>query len=134
MQEQQTTDLRQRLLRRRVIIRQYDYHRLEQQALSLFEGDSLYDRCQFSPITKLDLEKQSVFLMLKSDSRWTNYRPTPYPIHLLERFKDYLYDTRYLKWTVTWDDVGYIWVQSRTNTPSSQLGWAVLEKDQYFND
>lgn len=123
------SSLKERVLRRRVIIRKYDYDRMVKDALGVFEGTTLYDRAEFTPLNRDALEKQSLLLMLRDNPRWQHYKPTPYPIHLLARFSDYLYDQSYLKWTVQWDDRGSMWIQSRSNTPRTELGWAVFEKD-----
>lgn len=125
----QTTNLKSRLLRRRVIIRRYDYDLLYGRALGLFEGQTLYDRAEFTPLTRDSLEKQNLVLILKGQASWDRHLSTKYPIHLLTRFRDYLYDPAYLKWTCTWDTEGLMWIQSRRNTPRTELGWAVFEKD-----
>jgi len=129
MEIPQATSLRERVLRRRVIIREYDYTRLERQALGLFFGHTLYDRANFTPLTRDSLEKAAVVLALKGDPKWHKFSPPLYPVHFLGLFKDFLYDQDYLKWTVTWDEQGSMWVQARKNTPRTRLGWAVLEKD-----
>jgi hypothetical protein len=123
-----------RLLRRRCIIREYDFDRVRTEALALVGGDSLYDRVSFEPISRDSLEKSKLWLMLKGDSKWPMYHPMKYPMHTLEMLKDYVYNKQYLKWTCTWDDQGQMWVQSRVNTPRTRLGWGIFEKDLNIND
>lgn len=126
--------MKHKLLRRRCIIREYDYSKIAREALDIFEGQPLYDRVSFEPITRDALEKQALLCLLKGQDRWQRFSPTRYPIHTLELFKDYLYDTRYLGWTASYDELGCMCIQSRANAPRTQLGWAVFEKDLYFND
>ena len=123
-----------RLLRRRCIIREYDYQRVSREALDLFEGQPLYDRVSFEPISRDSLEKQSLLFLLKGQNSWNRFVPGRYPIHTLELFKDHLYDRKYLTWTATYDNEGQMWIQSRVNTPRTRLGWGVFEKDLYVND
>jgi len=126
--------MRHKLLRRRCIIREYDFDRVRTEALALVGGDSLYDRVSFEPISRDSLEKQSVLLLLKGNKSWNNYVPNRYPIHTLELFKDYLYDRKYLGWTASYDNEGQMWVQSRVNTPRTRLGWGIFEKDLTIYD
>jgi hypothetical protein len=124
-----------RTLRRKVIIREYDFNKVRDQAFAplAYMGilDSLYDRASFLPLNQDNLEKLKVEEILKGkhstlkDIRWENAMPS----RLVAQFKDYLYDTRYYDWQVTIDEEGYICVQARTNTPKSRLGWGIFEKD-----
>ena len=118
-----------RVLRRRCIIREYDYLGVAREARELIAGEPLYDRVSFEPISQDQLEKQSLIMMLKGHDRWMRWAPHQYPIHTLELLKDYLYDRRYLGWTATWDQEGQMWIQSKRNTPRTRLGWGVFEKD-----
>ena len=119
----------QRLLRRRCIIREYDLERVREQALSVSEGHSLYDRVEWSPLDRQSMEQEAVIRALRGSQGWERWMPTHYPIYALTALKDYLYDSRYIKWTVSYDSEGQMWVQSKTNTPRTRLGWAVFEKD-----
>ncbi len=122
-----------RTLRRRVIIREYDYNKVREQALgSLFDLPStLYDRAEFMPLNQENLEKLKLVELLKgkqtplakADPELKN------PALLLFHLKDYLYNEKYIDWNVDIDDDGYLCVQSRKNTPKTRLGWAVFEKD-----
>lgn len=123
-----------RILKRKVIIREYDYRRVRDQALCGFLslGSSLYDRAEFTPLNQAALEKLQLVEILKG----RNYDPlveadwnSNIPAMMLYRLRDYLYDKKYVDWTVTLDEEGYICVQARKNTPKTRIGWAVFEKD-----
>jgi hypothetical protein len=124
-----------RTLRRKVIIREYDYFKVEQQAignLGFYNIASLYDRAEFIPINQEALEKLKMIEILKGkehtpliSAEWNNNIPAMMLYHL----KDYLYNDKYCQWDVTLDKDGYICVQARKNTPKTRLGWAVFEKD-----
>ena len=121
-----------RTLRRRVIIREYDFAKVAHQATyGYYDGMSLYDRASFLPLNQDNLEKLKVAEILRGkssalkDIRWENTMPS----RLVAQFKDYLYNTRYYDWRVTLDEEGYICVQARKNTPKSRLGWGIFEKD-----
>lgn len=124
-----------RTLRRKVIIREYDFNKVRDQAFAplSYMGilDTLYDRAEFIPLNQDNLEKLKVVEILKGkhstlkDIRWENTMPS----RLVAQFKDYLYNTRYYDWQVTIDEEGYICVQARKNTPKSRLGWGIFEKD-----
>lgn len=120
-----------RTLRRKVIIREYDFAKVAHQATHrYYDGMALYDRVSFLPLNQENLEKLKVAEILRGkstlkDIRWEN----PMPSRLVAQLKDYLYDTRYYDWRVTIDEEGYICVQARKNTPRSRLGWGVFEKD-----
>ena len=122
-----------RTLRRKVIIREYDFNKVAADATGAhFDGQSLYDRVSFLPLNEENLEKLKVVeilqgkehtVLLKSD--WNNNVPAM----LLYQLRDYLYDKRYYDWRVSIDDQGFICVQARKNTPKTRLGWGVFEKD-----
>jgi len=122
-----------RTLRRKVIIREYDFNKVAQEATGVHhDGQSLYDRVSFLPLNEENLEKLKVVeilqgkehtVLLKSD--WNNNVPAM----MLYQLRDYLYDKRYYDWRVTIDDQGFICVQARKNTPKTRLGWGVFEKD-----
>lgn len=124
-----------RTLRRKVIIREYDFNKVRDQAFAPLACmgilDTLYDRAEFIPLNQDNLEKLKVVEILKGkhstlkDIRWENTMPS----RLVAQFKDYLYNTRYYDWQVTIDEEGFICVQARKNTPKSRLGWGVFEKD-----
>ena len=122
-----------RTLRRKVIIREYDYAKVAHQATyGFYDGVSLYDRVSFLPIDQEALEKLKVVEILQGKehtpllkSDWNDNVPAM----MLYQLRDYLYDKRYYEWKVTIDEQGFICVQSRNNTPRTRLGWAVFEKD-----
>jgi len=122
-----------RTLRRKVIIREYDFNKVAADATGVHhDGQSLYDRVSFLPLNEENLEKLKVVeilqgkehtVLLKSD--WNNNVPAM----MLYQLRDYLYDKRYYDWRVSIDDQGFICVQARKNTPKTRLGWGVFEKD-----
>lgn len=124
-----------RTLRRKVIIREYDFNKVRDQAFAPLScmgiPDTLYDRASFLPLNQDNLEKLKVVEILKGkhstlkDIRWENTMPS----RLVAQFRDYLYNVRYYDWQVTIDEEGYICVQARKNTPKSRLGWGIFEKD-----
>lgn len=122
-----------RTLKRKIIIREYDYAKVADQAAGTFyDGMSLYDRVSFLPLNQFNLEQLKVLEILKGkthtpliESEWNNSVPAMMLYHL----RDYLYDERYYNWTVSIDEDGYICVQARKNTPKSRIGWGVFEKD-----
>lgn len=122
-----------RTLRRKVIIREYDFNKVAEYATEThYDGHTLYDRVSFLPLNEENLEKLKVVEVLKGKehtplvkSDWNNNVPAM----LLYQLKDYLYDNRYYDWRVTIDEEGYLCVQSRKNTPKTRLGWGIFEKD-----
>jgi hypothetical protein len=123
-----------RVLRRKVIIREYDYNKLVQEtSMPLKVGDHkpLYDRSNFLPLSQSNLEKLKVVEILKGkQSPITEVSLNlENPALLLYNLKDHLYNQKYFEWNVDVDSDGYICVQARKNTPKSRLGWAVFEKD-----
>ena len=117
-----------RTLRRKVIIREYDYKKVSHDALMNRQSICLYDRASFTPVTFDDLEKQQIVELLKGKMD-TTWRDLEQPALALYHVKDFLYDPRYYDWRVTFDDEGYLCVQARKNTPLSRIGWAIFEKD-----
>ena len=124
-----------RTLRRKVIIREYDFNKVRDRAFAPLACmgilDTLYDRAEFIPLNQDNLEKLKVHEILRGksstlkDIRWENTMPS----RLVAQFKDYLYNVRYYDWQVTIDEEGFICVQARKNTPKSRLGWGIFEKD-----
>lgn len=127
--------MKTRTLTRKVIIREYDFKKVQGQALGIglySDNMSLYDRVSFFPLDQVQLEKLKVVEILKGKTHtplvaieWNNNIPAMMMFHL----KDYLYDPRYYDWTVSIDEEGYVCVQARKNTPKSRIGWGVFEKD-----
>lgn len=117
-----------RTLRRKVLIREYDYKRVERDSLMDRDLGKLYDRASFTPVTFDDIEKHQLIELLKGkeESIW---RDLDQPALTLYHVRDSLYDPRYYDWRVTFDEEGYLCVQSRKNTPKSRIGWGIFEKD-----
>lgn len=123
-----------RTLRRKVIIREYDFNKVADHATgSHDDGEALYDRVSFLPLNEENLEKLKVVEILKGKSGpLTQIDPEKdfsRPRLLLHHLRDYLYNDKYVEWKITTDEEGYICVQSRINTPKTRIGWAVFEKD-----
>lgn len=122
-----------RTLRRKVIIREYDFKKVADSATGFYyDGQALYDRVDFLPLNEENLEKLRMIEILKGKeetplikTEWNNNVPAMMLYHL----RDYLYDSRYYSWRVSIDQEGYICVQSRINTPKTRIGWGVFEKD-----
>jgi len=127
--------MNKRTLRRKVIIREYDYHKVSKEAFTplIMMGltETLYDRASFMPLNQDNLEKLKLQEILRGKSgpmteAEINLKA---PASLLCHLRDYLYNKKYIEWTVFTDDEGFICVQARKNTPISRLGWGVFEKD-----
>lgn len=119
-----------RTLKRKVIIREYDFNKVKEQATGLYyDGMSLYDRVSFSPLSRDNLEKENLLRLLKDPNKTNPFKPTEVPALLLFNIKDYLFNQKYIEWNAEYDKDGYIWVQARKNTPRSKLGWGIFEKD-----
>ncbi len=124
--------MKTRTLRRRVIIREYDFDRVRDEAFAVVMGEgTLYDRAEFTPLNEDNLEKLKLVELLKGKSSIlanTNLN-LEIPALTLYQLKDYLYSEKYCNWTVTIDGDGFLCVQARKNTPKSRIGWGVFEKD-----
>lgn len=120
--------MKTRTLKRKVLIREYDYNRVEHDSLMDREYGVLYDRASFTPVTFDDIEKQQIVEILKGKTE-TTWRDLEQPARALYNIRDYLYDNRYFDWRVTFDEEGYLCVQARKNTPLSRIGWGIFEKD-----
>ncbi len=122
-----------KVLKRKVIIREYDFERVKTQAFSplsmMGSLETLYDRAEFRPLVREELEKENLVKILKNPDKKNPFKPTEIPASLLFNIKDYLYNENYTKWHSEYDSEGYIWIQARKNTPRSRLGWAIFEKD-----
>ena len=122
-----------RTLKRKVIIREYDFNKVAEDATEThYGGHALYDRVSFLPLNQENLEKLKVVELLKGKEHTPLVRSDwndNIPAMLLYQLRDYLYDNRYYDWRVTIDEEGYLCVQSRKNTPKTRLGWGVFEKD-----
>ena len=121
-----------RILRRKVIIREYDFEKVKREAFMPVGLGSIYDRAEFTPLDQEALEKLKLVVILKGKQHdpllfadWNNNIPAM----LLYNLKDYLYNQKYYEWNVSLDNEGYVCVQARKNTPKSRIGYAVFEKD-----
>lgn len=122
-----------RTLRRKVIIREYDYAKVAHQATQgFYDGVALYDRVSFIPFDQAGLEKAQVIEILQGKTStplikadWNDNIPAM----MLYNLRDYLFDKRYYEWKVTIDEQGFLCVQARKNTPKSRIGYGIFEKD-----
>lgn len=125
--------MKTRVLRRRVIIREYDFRKVKIDALSVGFGVQyvLYDRAEFIPLNQEALEKLKLIEVLKGKENSISKIDSnlKIPALLLYNLKDYLYNQKYLDWQVSTDEEGYVCIQSRKNAPKTRIGWGVFEKD-----
>jgi len=124
-----------RTIRRKVIIREYDFERVREEAFAplamMGSLETLYDRAEFTPLNQENLEKLKVLEILRGKkTKLADIElDLNMPSLLIVQLRDHLYNERYYHWKVTTDEEGYLCVQARKNTPKSRLGWAVFEKD-----
>jgi len=118
-------------LRRRVIIREYDYNKVVDRALP-----SLYHKANFVPITLKELEQEHLLMVLSEHPsqklpmrrRYKGDDPCyQYPKNYLWEMQDILYNKSYVDWFSEYDKDGYMWIQARKNTPRTLLGWGTFE-------
>lgn len=116
-----------KILRRKVIIREYDFNKVKHNAQKL----SLYDRMSFVPLNEDNLEKLKLQEILRGKTGIMTTVDIDFemPRKLVRELKDYLYSDQYYHWKITVDEEGYLCVQSRKNTPTTRLGWGIFEKD-----
>lgn len=117
-----------RTLKRRVIIRETDFHKVRKTAFTPLFMITLYDRANWQPITKESHEQAMIMKGLKGEQMprggsWLI--PSDYLLYS----QDSLYNTKYSKWNPRWDEDGYMVVQPRKNLPVVRLGWGIFEKD-----
>lgn len=116
-------------------MREYDYNKVRKEAFTplIMMGltETLYDRAFFIPLNQDNLEKLKLQEILrgKSGPMTEAVINLKSPASLLYHLRDYLYNKKYIDWTVSTDEEGYVCVQARKNTPKSRLGWAEFEKD-----
>mgnify|MGYP006270816045 CR=1 FL=1 len=109
-------------LRRKVIIREYDFNRIMNSALKL------YDSIEFEPITLNQLKQEHLFKILSGTKLpQPMYGEYTYPRNYLYEMRNYLYNTDYAEWFSKYDEDGYMYIQSKRNAPESILGWAIFE-------
>lgn len=120
-----------RTLRRKVIIREYDFHKVKADVINTGFARQyiLYDRAEFVPLNQENLEKLKLWEILRGRNTKLTQVSMENPQGLLFDLSDYLYNPNYLNWRISVDNDGYVCVQSRTNTPKSRIGWGVFEKD-----
>ena len=112
---------------RTVIVRQYDYNKMAKYAVPW-----LYSYSEFTPITIKELEQQHIMNILSDDKKSNlyidEYKPYyQYPRNFLWEMRNNLYDKKYVDWFSDYDELGYMWIQARKNTPRTLLGWGTFE-------
>ena len=117
-----------RTLKRKVIIRETDYAKVKHRAFMPIGVDVLYDRAEWRPLTREDIERDMIMRGLKGEQMprggsWL------IPEDYLLYNQDSLYNTKYSRWNPDYDEDGYMTVQPRKNLPRARLGWAFFEKD-----
>ena len=125
-----------KLVRRRVIIREYDYNKLVKLAIPKY-----YTTSEFNPLTLQELERDYMFQVLKTGNdrlvkrvnRINSKNPIEFshPQSVLHYFGNHLYDSNYVKCLTEYDEHGFMWIQSRKNTPRTKLGWGIFEWHNY---
>jgi len=111
-------------LRRKIIIRQYDFHRIQSRARQV------YDTVSFEPITLKEIEHEHLLRVLNGTKLpEPMYGEYHYPRNYLYAMQNYLYDKSYVDWFSNYDDDGYMYIQTKRNAPESMLGWATFEYD-----
>lgn len=123
--------MKTRTLKRRVIIREYDFEKVKAQAfapIGFMVDVKLYDRAEFIPLKLDEMEQLHLVNILKGKDIHM-YENLTFPSVLLFKLKDYLYDEKYIDWNPEYDADGYVWVQARKNTPRTRLGWGIFEKE-----
>jgi len=121
-----------KIVRRRVIIREYDYNKLVKLAIPEY-----YTTSEFNPIVLQELERDHMFDVLKTGdarlvkriNRIDGMKPIVYshPQSVLNYFANHLYSTDYIRWLAEYDEHGFMWIQARKNTPRTKLGWGIFE-------
>lgn len=117
-----------RTLKRRVIIRETDFQKVKKEAFIPIGLGTIYDRAEWNPITKEEIERDMILRGLKGEQmpRGGSWRvPEDYLLYS----RDSLYNERYSHWNPQYDEDGYMTVQPRKNLPRVRLGWAIFEKD-----
>lgn len=111
-------------LRRKIIIRQYDFHRIQSRARQV------YDTVSFESITLKEIEHEHLLRVLNGTKLpEPMYGEYHYPRNYLYAMQNYLYDKSYVDWFSNYDDDGYMYIQTKRNAPESMLGWATFEYD-----
>ena len=123
-------------LKRKIVIREYDFNKVRAQALSKdHHGESLYDSATFTPITIDDIEKEYMWYLLKRDENnltinpMNSWEPTKYPGSYLWLIRKNLYNKEYPRWKCRFDDDGYLLVRYNKGTPETKIGWGIFEKE-----
>jgi hypothetical protein len=131
------TEVVMKLLRRKIIIREYDFNKVRTKATAKVDRyETLYDRATFTPITKDDLEKEYLIFLLTKDegvgktkNPMDHWKPTEFPNSYLWHISKKLYNEDYARWESRFDENGYLVVRHSKGKPETKLGWGVFEKE-----
>lgn len=117
-----------------IYIREYDFNKMKNKALKL------YDRVEFNPLTKTDIDHKTTLELLKNpDAFKSRYIPSwedcpnivlRHIFPLLAQKIGKMYNVNYAKWS--WehnDETDLIYVQAKDGGPNSPIGIATFEKD-----
>ncbi len=120
-------------IRRRVLIREYDYQKMITNALGgiVYDGMMLYNHSEFEPLTKTLIEQEQTWATLANKRQVWQYAGRGVK-QIFYGMKDYLYNPRYMEWRTYWDEDEYLCVRARSNTPESRIGWATFEYNPYL--
>lgn len=118
-----------RTLRRKVIIREYDFEKVKQQAFMPIGLCPIYDRAEFIPFTKDSISHEYLMKMLGDKTKKGIARPDQHPANWLYDMRDYLYSEKYVQYHPQYGEDGFIYVQARKNTPRTRIGWGIFEKE-----
>ena len=116
-----------KVVRRRVIMREYDYRKITKDGTGvLYNHMVLYTSSSFEPMTKTSIEQDAMWGVLKNQSG-PKFKVSKYPLDIFDDVTAWLYSSNYKTWHKWWDDQGYLLIQARKNTPVSRVGWATFE-------
>ena len=120
-------------IRRRVLIREYDYRKMVTNAYGgiIYDGMMLYNKSEFIPLTKIMIEQEEAWAVLSNKRHVWMYASRGIN-NIFYGMADYLYNPRYESWAKSWDEDEYLCVQARVNTPRSRIGWATFEYCPYL--
>jgi hypothetical protein len=110
-------------MKKLMLIRESDY-----QKFSKTESRE-WDILEFRPITKVWLQKQANWFMLKGNKNIaTQYRHWQYPAEWVRRTNINKHQGSYDSWLYRWDETDTLRVRASLGQPESVMGVAVLER------
>jgi hypothetical protein len=108
--------------RKRTIIRESDFVRLEKQ------WKKLYQRVEFVTLERSYFEKRVTYYTLKGKQYIADqYAHCEYPANMLGRLTNFkLHDRRYPQWLVRYNAHGEMMIRAGLRQPESRLGYVTL--------